>query len=237
MNRHCPNNPTQSVSRRTVFQAVLGCGLIALLISTAGCQAGLFTLAYLWKGRDVDPEYDILKKGEIKVAVVCRTSAMDQYQNETVPRDITRQVAKLIKQNVKNKKLTVIDYRKVEQYLDDCSHNFEDFDEVGDALKADVVIGIELQNFYLQDSPNLLQGRAGWMVKTFDMRKQDLYAQKVMSVVYPPNVPLPVRDNTSVPAFRMKFVDVISKQIAALYHPHDPNRIYGLMDADLLEMH
>jgi hypothetical protein len=221
----------------TYIQIVLCFGLLALLISTAGCQAGLFTLAYLWKGRDVEPEYNILKKGELKVVVVCRTNMMDQFQNETVPRDLTRQVSKLLQQNVKNKKLKVIDYRKVEQWLDDCSHNFEDFDDVGAALKADVVIGIELQNFYLQDSPNLLQGRASWLVKTFDMRKDELYAQKPMSITYPPNMPFPVRDNTSIPAFRLKFVDIISKQIAALYHPHDPNRIYGLMDADLLEMH
>ncbi len=224
-------------SRSRPFRLFLLLGLIALLLGSSGCQTGLFTLMYLWKGREVDPEYNFFRKGEIKVVVVCRSLSMDQFQNETVPRDLTREISKSIKKNCKNKKLTVVDYRKVEQWLDDCNNNFEELRDVGSAFKADYVVGIELQGFRLQESPNLLQGKARWSVKTYDMKEDEQVAEKPMSLIYPPNVPIMIQDNSSIPMFRQKFVGVIALQISSLYHPHDPNKVYGVMDADLLEMH
>ncbi len=224
-------------SRLRPFRLFLSLGLIAVIVGSIGCQSTLFTLAYLWKGREVDPEYKFFNKGEIKVVVVTRSLSMDQFQNETVPRDLNREVTKLIKKNCKNKKLTVVDYRKVEQWLDDCNNSFEEFRDVGSAFKADYVVGIELQGFRLQESPNLLQGKARWSVKTYDMKEDEQVAEKPMALVYPPNVPIMIQDSSSIPMFRLRFVNVIALQISSLYHPHDPTKVYGIMDADLLEMH
>lgn len=210
--------------------------LFLFLISAAGCQSVLFTMAYLIKGNEAPAEYDILKKGEIKVVVVCRSRAMNQLQGERVPRDLTKKVSKLIESNVKNKKLKVVDYRKVEDWLDDSAYSFEEFEEVGAAFKADYVIGIELLGYQTQENSSTMQGRASWVVKTYDINKDELIAEKPMRLVYPPEVPISITDRSSLNMFQVKFVDLIARQIAALYHPHDPNKIIPI-DADLLELH
>lgn len=220
------------ISRRSLIL-----GGIPLLISAIGCQSLIFTAAYLIKGRDVDPEYNFLKKGEKKIVVICRSSAMNQFQTETVPREITKKVSNLLKNNVKNKKLEVVDYRKVEQWLDDCSQVFEDFDQIGADFKADYVIGIELQAFQVRESTSTMQGKANWVVKTYDMNKDEVVGEKIMTLVDPPSSPIPIRSNADVAMFQRVFVDAVSKQIAALYHPHDPNKIYKRIDADVMEFH
>ncbi len=209
-----------------------------LLVSCASCQSGLFTLMYFLKGTDVDPEYNVLLKGKKRVVVVCRSLAMNQFQCETVPRDLTRKVSQNIAKNLKkkNKKLEVVDYRKVENWLDDCSHNFEDFKEVGAAFKADIVIGIELQSFQIQENPSTMQGKARLTVKTYDMNDDDLIAEKPMRFVDPPEVPISITDRSSVPQFQHQFVELVSQNIGALYYPHDPNKITHI-DSDLLKYH
>jgi len=208
------------------------------LMSCTGCQSVLFTAAYLIKGQNVDPKYNFLMKGKKRVVVVCRSLSVNQFQGETVPRDLTRKVSQNIRENLKkkNKKLEVVDYRKVEKWLDDSSHIFEEFTEVGAAFKADIVIGIELQAFQVQENPSTMQGKARWTVKTYDMNKDELIAEDIMRLVDPPEVPISIGDRSSLPQFQMQFVDLISRQIAALYHPHDPKKIYRI-DSDSLGFH
>ena len=209
-----------------------------VLVSCASCQGLLFTAAYLIKGQNVDPKYDYLLKGKKRVVVVCRSLAMNQFQSETVPRDLTRKVSQNLSNNLKkkNKNLEVVDYRKVEKWLDDSSNMFEEFTEIGAAFKADYVIGIELQSFQIQENPSTMQGKALWTVKTYDMNRHELVAEEIMNLVDPPQVPISIRDRSSLPRFQLLFVDLISRRIAALYHPHDPNKLERL-DADFLEFH
>ena len=209
-----------------------------MLISCTSCQSGLFTLMYFLKGTDVDPEYDILLKGKKRVVVVCRSLAANQFQCETVPLDLTRKVSQNIAKKLKkkNKKLDVVDYRKVENWLDDCSHNFEDFKEIGAAFKADYVIGIELQSFQIQENPSTMQGKTRLTVKTYDMNEDDMIGEKIIRLIDPPEVPINISDRSSLPQFKLQFVDYVSQNIAALYCPHDPNKITHI-DSDLLKYH
>jgi len=193
---------------------------------------------YLIKGPYVDPEYDFLLKGKKRVVVVCRSLAMNTFQGETVPRDLTRKVSQNLRENLKkkNKKLEIIDYRKVEKWLDDSSQSFEEFTEVGAALKADIVIGIELQSFQIQENPSTMQGKARLTVKTYDMNTDELIAEKMLRLVDPPEVPISISDRSSLPQFRLQFVDLLAKQVAALYHPYDPKKI-NRIDSDSLGFH
>lgn len=207
------------------------------LFMLVGCQQLLLISVWLIKGPDQDPKYDVLKKGKKKVVIVCRSNAMNQFQAESVPRDISKSVALLLKKNVKNKKLEIVDYRKVEQWLDDSSMQFKEFDEVGVAFKADIVIGVELQSFQIQNSTTTMQAHATWTVKTYDMEKDELIGEDTMTLTHPTNLSLPIRNGASIPQFQRTIVGYVSSQIAALYHPHDPRKVYELMDAHSLEYH
>ena len=232
--RMFPMNPTFFSLRK----GLLLIAVALVLISCTSCQSALFTAAYLIKGPNVEPKYDFLLKGKKRVVVVCRSLAANQLQGETVPRDLTRKVSQNLSNSLKkkNKKLEVVDYRKVEKWLDDSRHLFEEFTEIGAALKADIVIGIELQSFQVQENPSTMQGKARWTVKTYDMNSDELIAVDIMTLVDPPQVPISISDRSSLPLFQLQFVDLISKQIAALYHPYDPAKITRI-DSDLIGFH
>ncbi|MCL2305203.1 MAG: hypothetical protein FWC43_07660 [Planctomycetaceae bacterium] len=226
------------MSQTFLRKGLLLIAVAVVLISCISCQSVLFTAAYLIKGQNVDPKYNFLLKGKKRVVVVCRSLMMNQFQSETVPRDLTRKVSQNLAEKLKkkNKKLEVVDYRKVEKWLDDSSHVFEEFTEIGAAFKADIVIGIELQSFQIQENPSTMQGKARWTVKTYDMNRDELIAEDMMRLVDPPEVPISISDRSSLPQFQLRFVDLISRQIAALYHPYNPSDITRI-DADSIGLH
>ncbi|MDR0869283.1 MAG: hypothetical protein LBN39_00675 [Planctomycetaceae bacterium] len=213
--------------------------LAALLTTFAGCQSGLFTALYLIKGTDVKPKYDILRKGEKRVAVVCRSLASNSYEVQNAPRLIAAQVSNLLYKNVQNKKLKVVEPAKIEAWLDDCNNDFDNFVEVGrdKSIEADIVIGIEIYGFQIRDphSPYMVQGNCQLNVKAFDCKTGEVLASENLTVIDPPNMPISGGPGLET-AFRPQFIQVVSQQIAILFHDHDPNKSRR-MDADNLEMH
>jgi len=97
---------------------------LLLGLTAVGCQSGLFTLLYVLQGNDVPPKYDILLKDEKRVAVVPRSVFSNSFELQNAPREIARNVNALLDENVKNKKLRVVEQPKVEAWLDTCQQRF-----------------------------------------------------------------------------------------------------------------
>ncbi|GHT27208.1 hypothetical protein FACS18942_06130 [Planctomycetales bacterium] len=228
--------------KRTFF-----CGTVALWVTTGillcasftGCQSGLFTVLYLLKGNEVKPKYEILLKGEKRVAVVCKCLATNYSDIQNAPREIAHQVSGSLDKNVQNKKLKIVDTEKIDAWLDDCNNDFDSFVEVGKAkgIDADIVIGIEILGFQLRDpkSHYLLQGKCQAVVRAYDCKTGECLVTERLSVVDPPNTPISAGSAGVELAFRPQFITVVSQQIAVLFHQHDPNRSRRI-DADNLQM-
>jgi hypothetical protein len=213
--------------------------LFLAVLTLTGCQSALLTAIVLVKGTDVPPKYDVLLKGEKRVAVVCRSVAANQYELQNAPREISRQVSNLLDENVRNKKLHIVEPGKVEAWLDDCNNDFDTFLEVGrdKSVKADIVIGVEILGFQIRDpgSPYLVQGKCQVTVKAIECESGKILATENLTIVDPPNMPL--SGGVGVEAvFRPQFIQVVSQQIAMLFHHHDANKSRRI-DADSLEMH
>jgi hypothetical protein len=214
------------------------CLCTAVLVS-AGCTGLMTTAAVMIKGTDTEPKFDFLLKDAHKVAVVCRSVAPDQYQNETVPREIAREVTDLLDLNIKNKKLSFVDPAKIEKWLDEADNTFTNFDEIGKAkgIDADIVIGIELQDFRIHEPQShlMFKGQAYLQVRAIDCKTGKVLAKDTLQITDPPNTPIPPgRVTDSV--FRAQFVKVVSQQIAILFHPYDVNKMKRI-DADSLHMY
>jgi len=138
--------------------------LIAVL-PTVGCQSLMFTALYLIKGTDVDPDFKDLK-GK-KVVVVCRPMVSLQYANSNVGRELAQQISLILEAQVP--KIKVVDQRKVTQWTDE--NTWEEYAEVGKALKADMVVGIDLESFSLYQGQTLFQGKANATIRVFDCKK------------------------------------------------------------------
>ena len=215
--------------------------LLLLALTLTGCQSALLTALVLFKGRDEPPKYDILLKGEKRVAVVPRSVYSNSFELQNAPREIARQINTILDepQNTKNKKLRIVEQSKVEEWLDNVDNDFDTFLEVGRdrLIKADIVIGFDIIEFRIRDpqNPSLIQGRCMVEVKAIDCTTGKIEAKETLTIIDPPNMPL--HGNARMePQFRAQFIAVIAQQIAALFHHHEPNRIRRI-DADNLEMH
>lgn len=196
---------------------------LALILATAalptfGCRSALSTAMFLLKGTDVDPDFAELK-GK-KVAVVCRPLVTLQYRNASVARDLAQHITLLLQQKVP--KIKTIDQRKVGKWTDE--NTWEEYTEVGKALKADMVVGIDLEGFSIFQGQTLYQGKANATVRVYDCRQggKMVFEKIIPQAVYPPNSGVPTSDRLEA-EFRREFVAVLADQIARHFYAHDPH--------------
>lgn len=203
------------LNRRGIFVLAL---LSIAVLPAVGCQSVLVTAMYLIKGTDVEPDFKDLK-GK-KVAVVCRPIVSLQYRNANVGRDLATQITRLLQDKVP--KIKTVDQQLVAQWLDE--NTWEEYIEVGEAMDADMVVGIDLEGFNLYQGQTLFQGKANATIRVFDCRNGGklVFEKAIPQSVYPPNSGIPATDRTE-PAFRREFVRVLSDQIARHFYAHDPH--------------
>jgi hypothetical protein len=205
------------MNRPSIRRAIaLTLALAMALLPSAGCRSALATAMYLIKGTDVDPDFAGLK-GK-KVAVVCRPIVTLQYRNSSVARDIAQQVTVLLQQNVP--KIKTVDNRKVGKWTDE--NTWEEFTEVGKAMKADMVVGIDLEAFSTFQGQTLYQGKANATIHVYDCRDggKEVFQKILPPSVYPPNTGIPTSERLEA-EFRREFVGVLSDQIARYFYAHD----------------
>jgi uncharacterized protein YbjQ (UPF0145 family) len=191
--------------------------LLIATLPTLGCQSALFTAMYLFKGTDVDPDFKELK-GK-KVVVVCRPMVSLQYANSNVGRDLAQQISLLLEAQVP--KIKVVDQRKVAKWTDE--NTWEEYNEVGKAMKADMVVAVDLESFSLYQGQTLYQGKANATVMVFDCKKngKEVFRRSIPQAIYPPSAPMPASERQE-PDFRREFVLVLANQIARHFFAHDP---------------
>jgi hypothetical protein len=196
--------------------------LLTAMLPAIGCTSLLFTVAYLFKGLDIDPDFGDLK-GK-KVAVVCRPMVSLQYANANVGRELAQQISLLLKEQVP--KIKVIDQRKIVKWTDE--NTWDEYPEVGKAMKADMVVAVDLESFSLYQGQTLFQGKANATIRVFDCKKngKEVFRKSIPQCVYPPSAPMPASERTE-PDFRNEFVGKLANQIARHFFSHDPHADLG----------
>ena len=201
---------------------------LAMMTTSGGCAGGLATIVWLVKGPNVDAEYGFLR--EKRVAVVCQTVDFSQYRYPTVPHKIARKVNTLLAQNVP--KVEVIDQRKVDEWVD--ANSFSDYLEVGRALDADLVVGIDLESFSMYEGQTIYQGKANITLRVYDCETGDVLVDKPLPrTVYPPNS-VKTTSEIQESAFQREFIGILADQIARHFYAHDP-RDYFAADAAAMQ--
>jgi len=217
--------PPRPLRTRRALLALLGSTLIGA--SMAGCTNVLFTAAYLLKGNDVPAECKALR--DKRVAVVCRPVVELQYRNARTDQDLAELVAVLLK---KVPKIKVVDQRKVAKWLDE--NTWEEYVEVGKAVGAEMVVGIDLERFELMKGQTLFQGRANATLKVYDCKSGELvFEKRLPQSVYPPNREVSTLSKPEA-EFRREFLRVLADQLARHFYDHDPYADYAL-DAKTIE--
>lgn len=204
----------RSASRN--IRAYLAATVLLTLVGTAGCQASLATAMWLIKGPNVAAKFDHMEQK--KVAVVCRAYDFSNFSYANVPKELSRQVSVLLAANVP--KIEVVNQRKVDEWMD--NNKWEDYLEVGRALEADLVLGLDLEQFSMYESQTLYRGKANVAMKLYDCETGNLLVdQPLPQTVYPPNAAKATSD-IQESAFRREFLANLADQIGRHFYPHDP---------------
>jgi hypothetical protein len=196
--------------------------LLAALVPAAGCVGALTTIAYLVKGIEIPAEFNGLR-GK-RVAVVCQPMVALQYRNSTAAKDLARQIGNLLRERVS--KVQIVDHRKVDEWIDE--NTWEDYNQIGKALKADIVLGVELEEFDTLQGQTLYQGRANVTMKVVDCAHggKVLFLRHLPQILYPPNTGIPTSERQES-QFRREFILVLADQIARHFYAHDPGQDFA----------
>jgi hypothetical protein len=196
------------------------------LATAAGCAQLLATGIYVWEGGNLVPaECEALR--DKRVVVMCRPPSSHEYRHAGASRRISQRVSELLVQNVKG--IDVVNPREVDNWVDES--DWGDFRELAEAVRADLVVHVELDDFELYKGKTLYQGRALVNVSVYDMLDHSklVWERNLGELLYPVNSGIPAQDKP-VQQFEREFVEIVADRIAVNFYRHDPNANFA-MDA------
>jgi hypothetical protein len=192
----------------------LGLFASALLIACSGCST-LLTAAYILMPEDTPAEFKGLKGKH--VAVVCKPIVELEFSDAGSARELAATVGGLLERNVRKAK--VIDQQEVARWIDE--HAWVDYPTVGKALDADLVVGIDLEEFRLHEGSTLYRGRATAHVRVFDIATgKVVFEKRYDDFQYPADGAVPTSDRSEM-QFRGMFLQILAGRIARSFHAYD----------------
>jgi len=199
---------------RNAFSALLGVVAIVLLTTCSGCST-LLTAAYVLMPEDVPAEFKGLKGKH--VAVVCKPIVELEFADAGSARELAGTVGALLERNVR--KARVIDQQEVARWIDE--NAWVDYQTVGKSLDADMVVGIDLEEFRLHEGSTLYRGRATVHVRVYDIAaKKVVFEKRFDDFAFPTDSAIPTTDR-SEPQFRGMFLQILAGKIARSFHAYD----------------
>ena len=225
MERPFPQIRVSQISGSQARAKYLAAFLGLILLATTGCVSGILaTGMYIWQGGNVVPaECDALE-GQ-RVVVVCRPPSSNEYRHAGAARSIGKLVSKKLAANVKN--IDMVSHNEVDNWVDE--QDWDNYKELGRAVKATRVIYIELDNFDLYKGATLYQGDAEINVSVYDMTDpgQAVWERNIGQILFPRNSGIPSADKP-VQQFKRQFEEIVSEQIAIHFYKHNPNASFAL---------
>lgn len=188
-----------------------------MLLPTTGCISRLLaTMVYVVHGNTIEAECEALN-GK-RVVVLCRPPSSLEYRHGGVDRELARHIGRLLAENVPE--IDVVDPREVENWTDE--QDWENLDEMAEALKADTVLQIDLEEFELLKGQTLYQGRASAQLTVFDMNDdgREVWQKYVGEVLFPFNGGVPVSEKP-LSHFRRQYIHILSQRLARHFYKHD----------------
>ncbi len=199
---------------------------LVTLVPASGCIPLLFaTGIYMFQGGNLVPAECEVPLEEQRVVVFCRPPASHEYRHAGAARQIANRVSDLLEINVPG--VEVVSQKQVDQWIDE--NDSDDFKVLGKAVKADLVIHIELGHFELFKGKTVYQGNADVTVNLHDMNDKArlVWDKSIGEVLYPVNSGIAVQDK-SVTQFQREFVEIVSDSVAKNFYSHDPTQNFAI---------
>jgi hypothetical protein len=221
-----PNAWTRRAAMATTFAA--GASLLAL----TGCGEWAY---FLQPWDDMVPAEGPPLKGKT-VVVLCHVSPSAGTEFGDLGRDLTREIAKVLRKEVTN--IKVIDPDKVNKW--DQEHpSWTDPSEAAKAFEADMAIFLDVTKFDTEDrnSPGLMEGNSSINIQLWEIAfpknskgKENKNQAKESNKVYedqadttfPIRGPIPKDTGISPTSFKIKFIKLVATEISWHFVDHAP---------------
>ncbi|WP_425397608.1 hypothetical protein [Aeoliella sp.] len=209
--------------RRTLHRATAVLALLSLIPST-GCHQLLATGIYVFQGGNVVPAQCDQLEGQ-RVVVVCRPPSSSEYSHAGASRMLARNVTQLLRENVP--KVEMVESREVDKWMDES--DWDNFEELGRAVKAERMLVIDLAHFDLFKGKTLYQGNADVSLTLYDVEDKNkvLWERALGEVLFPQNSAIPIQDKAPK-QFEREYIGILARRIAVYFYKHDPNADFAL---------
>ena len=189
--------------------------LAATLVPSTGCGT-LAHIQYWVYGNKVEAKFNGLKQK--RVAVVCLDS--NSLRGPGGEADaIAKAVSNTLAYNVED--IEIVPQTKIADWIDGHDQNLTDYRDIGRGVKADMLVGIDLESFSTHEGQTLLKGRAKVGVRVFDMTKggQVVYETPTKEITFPEHGARHVTENES--NFRVVFIHTLAQRVAKDFYSYD----------------
>jgi len=210
-------------SRLRWIRVLLTVGVCAVLAAAdSGCSLLSNAIWMATDGKDTPAEY---KKHDglsgKRVAVVCRAAQDLSLGDHDVPRNLAKLIGQKLQANVA--KLRLVSQAEVEDWADNDPDL--DYGELREKLRADVVVGVDLASFSLQQDPTVYLGQADILIRVYDVADggQMTWDKSLPAANFPSTGPEPPTgpEGPFRNKFRRQFAEVLADEIARLFYAHD----------------
>ena len=201
---------------------------------SVGCTPGsLGMLLYPWSDDKVQPACKLApekRNKEVTVAIVCNFSRPETRLDLLLAdQNLAERLANLLTKNFKDnkQKVTIIPPAKVRTAQSKLKGIATD-QEIGETLKADFVINLDINLLELTDrrAPELYRGRAEISVRTLDMNKikgERQIFEKDYHKTYPIDSDVREVSEFSANQFRAEFLDRIAQDLSRFFCAYPSN--------------
>jgi hypothetical protein len=203
-------------SRSRVAYGILAVA-VGVTVLSSGCVGFMSALGYWSGGGMKEAEYDGLQSK--RVAVVCMSSGSG-FGPGTDVLLLAQSVGALLRQNVEE--IDVVRSDEIADWVDRNDWDEFDYAEVGRGVEADMVVAIELSEFGLYEGQTLYKGRAGLIIRVFDMEKggEQVFRRTLPELAFPANGAYPTTE-MSESKFRRAFIQMLAQQAAKYFYDYD----------------
>jgi hypothetical protein len=190
---------------------------VACVLASMACGCSLLSHAiYFVKGNDAPAEFDELK--EKRIAVVVGTNA--GYNSDASGILMSRHISELFARNIK--KVDVVNPEEVDRIINDQATSERTIPAIGERLRAEYVVFVELNNLKLRDGQTLFKGRCNATVSAYKVTHGDraVFKKSFPEFVYPQHgAPSTDFDEAT---FQRIYLSELSLRIARTFYPYDP---------------
>ena len=184
--------------------------LALLVIPLAGCVGMLAHGLYVLKGDKIPAAYNGLAAK--RVAVIC-VAGSPASGPSSPPNLIAREVRLVLSKRIDDIELVRAD--EIADWTDSHEWNEIDFRRVGEGVKADMVIALNLESYRLRKGATLFQGKATVHTMVYDMTNggKEVYESNTFDFTYPENGATHSTE-TNEASFRRLFIHGLGWQLA-----------------------